>query len=167
MGGMGRPMSVQGRRIHIAGSAAHDTADELLAAAQELVRAVTPQLIDAGAGIVTGVGSEPVADTGRPCIFDWTVLDAVSEASDPAPGWSEERGARFLVVASQRGLEKIPDHRREVWASCVGRADFDIETIPAGWRMGGAIRTKQVNRGDVLVALGGGDLPPIVVPVVK
>lgn len=149
-------MSVQGLRVHIAGSAAASTDPALLEAAHEFVGALTDRLIDAGAGLVLGVGAEPLGDAGLPCTFDWTVLEAIARTSDPGPAWPADQRGRFWVVASQRALARIPDSRQATWANCSGRSDFELELSEPGWRMGGVIRAAQVLRGDVLVVLGGG-----------
>ena len=86
-------MSVQGLRIHIAGSAARDTDRALLKAAHEFVSVLTERLIGAGAGLVLGAGDEPHGDEGLPCTFDWTVLDVVARARPGArmafrPAWT-------------------------------------------------------------------------------
>lgn len=149
-------MSIRGRRVHIAGSAAIDAGGELVGAAHQLVRSAVRQIIEAGAGLVVGTGGEPIGENGVACIFDWTVLETLAEAPDPAPEWPAGQQGRFRVVASQRALDKIPESRRELWTNVSGRGDFELETTPPGWRMGGAIRALQVLRGDVLVVLGGG-----------
>ncbi len=149
-------MSVQGLRIHIAGSAARDTDRALLKAAHEFVSVLTERLIGAGAGLVLGAGDEPHGDEGLPCTFDWTVLDVVARTPDPGPGWPSDQPGRFRVVTSQRALEKIPDSREATWNDCTGRSDFELEVSRPGWRMGGVLRAAQMLRGDVLVVLGGG-----------
>ena len=148
-------MSVRGLRVHIAGSAATSADRALLMAAHEFVSSLTERLIEAGAGLVLGVGNEPLGDAGLPCTFDWTILEAISSTKDPRSVCSGQPG-RFRVVASQRALDRIPDSRRAVWANCTGRTDFELELSAPGWRMGGVIRAAQVLRGDVLVVLGGG-----------
>lgn len=149
-------MSIQGLRVHIAGSAAYDSDRALLLAAHNLIRELVCRLVDAGAGLVTGVSGEPLGKEDLPLIFDWTVLEALADVSDPAPSWPGRRSGRFRVVASQRGLENIPDRREAIWRLCTARSDFEMETLPPGWRMGGVIRSQQVLHGDVLVVLGGG-----------
>jgi hypothetical protein len=79
----------------------------------------------------------------------------VAEAPDLPDDWPVER-ERFVVVASQRALEKIPQRREDVWQKCKTRTDFGLEPTPMGWRMAGVIRERQVLRGDVLLVLGGG-----------
>ena len=149
-------MGVQGLRIHIAGSAARDTDRTLLKAAHEFVSELTQRLIGAGTGLVLGVGDEPIGEEGLPCTFDWTVLDGIARTPDPGPGWPDDQPGRFRVVASQRALEKIPNHREATWIECTGRTDVELEVSRAGWRMGGVLRAAQVMRGDVLVVVGGG-----------
>ena len=149
-------MSIQGLRIHIAGSAAVDSDRGLLLAAHNVIRDLVGKLLDAGAGLVTSISSEPLGEEDLPLIFDWTVLEILANTEDPAPSWPGRRSGRFRVVGSQRGLENIPDRRKEIWGLCTARSDFEIETLPPGWRMGGVLRAQQVLHGDVLVVLGGG-----------
>lgn len=150
-------MSIRGRRIHIAGSAAPDADGELLRGAHDMVRQLVGSIIDAGAGLVVGTGDEPLGENGMASVFDWTALEAVAEKpDDPAPDWPSERPGRVRVVASQRALEKIPEWRRELWTKVSARRDFELETSPPGWKMGGEIRRLQVARGDVLIVVGGG-----------
>jgi len=145
-----------GLRVHLTGSAATDCDGDLLRNAHGFVQKMTDELIARGSGLVLGVGGEPLGDSGAACIFDWTALEVVAEAPDPAPEWPVERPERFVIVASQRGIEKIPEWRDEVWQKCMKRTDFGLDPTPMGWRMAGVIRQRQVLRGDVLLALGGG-----------
>lgn len=75
---------------------------------------------------------------------------------DPAPGWPPLKPERFVAVGTQRGLQKIPEDRRDTWERCQSRSDFELVVAPPGWRMAGIIRERQVARGDVLLVLGGG-----------
>lgn len=149
-------MSIRGLRVHIAGSASARTDRELLQVAHAFVQRLTGQLINIGAGVVVSASGDPVSDAGVPLIFDWTVLDVLANSPDPAPEWPGDGAGRFRVVASQRGLQRIIETRQGTWRSCTARSDFEVDTIPPGWRMGGSIRTRQVQLGDVLVVLGGG-----------
>lgn len=145
-----------GLRIQIAGSAAPSCADGLLDSAHLFVHDLAKTLVESGSGIVTGAGTEPRTESGRPCIFDWTTLQVIAEAPDPAPLWPAPRPERFVSMASQRALDRIPSDRREIWTRCRKRSDFLLDVSPAGWRMAGIIRERQVMRGDVLIVLGGG-----------
>lgn len=147
---------MRGLRVHITGSAANDCDRALLTRAHSFVRELAAETIARGGGIVLGVGGEPHGEADEPCIFDWTALEIIAEAPDPAPEWPELRPERFVGVASQRGLEKVPEGREAIWERCRRRSDFDLEVAPPGWRMAGIIRQRQVLRGDVLLAVGGG-----------
>lgn len=147
---------MRGLRVHVTGSAAHDCDAELLRAAHNYVRALATEIIAGGGGLVLGVAGEHIGASGQPCIFDWTALEGVAAAPDPAPGWPALRPDRVVVVATQRGLEKIPNSRSDIWDKCRTRSDFDLEVAPPGWRMAGIIRAMQAPRGDVLLVLGGG-----------
>ena len=149
-------MSVRGLRVHIAGSAASGADRATLEAAHEFVRDLAERLIATGAGLVLGVGAEPLGDAGLPCTFDWSILESIAGTTEPGPNWPPNQPGRFWVVASQRALARIPDSRQSVWADCMDRVDFEIELSERGWRMGGVIRAAQVLRGDVLIVLGGG-----------
>jgi hypothetical protein len=145
-----------GLRVHLTGSAAADCDSDLLTCAHSFVRELTTQLINSGGGLVLGAGAEPVGKAGVPCTFDWTALDVVAESPDPAPDWPPLRPQRFVVVASQRGLEKIPEQRATIWEACRSRSDLKLVVAPPGWRMAGIIRERQVQHGDILLVLGGG-----------
>jgi len=149
-------VSIRGRRVHIAGSAAVDADGKLLTTAHKMIGEGVRLIIEAGGGLVAGIGDEPIGKSGQPCVFDWTILETLAEAPDPAPNWPGGRMGRFRVVASQRALEKIPDGRRGVWTKIRERSDFELDTAPPGWRMGGTIRALQALRGDILVAISGG-----------
>jgi hypothetical protein len=149
-------MNVRGLRVHLTGSASRSCDASLLRAAHQFVRDVSSELVGRGAGLVLGAGDEPRTDGGDSCTFDWTALEVIGAMPDPAPGWPEGKAGRFHVVASQRGLEKIPEWRRELWEKFRARRDVGLETSPEGWRMASAIRERQALRGDVLLVLGGG-----------
>jgi hypothetical protein len=149
-------LSLAGGRVHVAGSAAEDCGAELLAAAHDYVGRLTTHLIEHGAGLVVGAGAEPIGAAGLPCTFDWTALEKISTAPLPAGGWPPSRPRRFVAIASQRGLERIPANRTEAWQRCCARTDFELVTAPPGWRMAGIIRERQLSHGDILVVLGGG-----------
>ena len=140
----------------MAGTAAKSCPDDRLRAAHTAVKGLVTAVIEAGGGLVLGCGDEPVNDGNVPCTFDWTILEAISSFDDPAPNWPSRLGSRFVVVASQRALEKVPEGRKALWRMSLDRSDLELETPPPGWKMGGVIRAKQVRHGDVLVALGGG-----------
>jgi hypothetical protein len=143
-------------RVHVTGSAAIDCDKALLEKAHEYLKRLAELLIEAGHGLVVTATGEPTGEAGLPSIFDWTLLEVVGTAPDPAPFWPPLRHDRFVAVASGRGLEKIPDDRKALWNRCVARSDFELVVAPPGWRMAGVIRERQVARGDILLVLSGG-----------
>ena len=147
---------VSGVRVQIAGSAAVDTDGALLMAVHATVRALACKLIDEGFGLVVGIGDERIGDSGVPCTFDWTVIETIVQAPDPAPGRLLGAEPRFFIVGSLAGFDRVPPRRKDVWAQCSSRSDVEVVASPPGWRMGGIIRQNQARRADILVAVGGG-----------
>jgi hypothetical protein len=145
-----------GLRVHLTGSAAADCDGELLAVAHTFVRYLCERLIADGEGLLVGAGDDPHGEAGLPCIFDWTALEEIAAAPVPDPGWPATRPGRYFAVASQSGIQRVPELRQPTWRSCQERSDFKLDLTPAGWRMAGLIRDHQLLHGDVLVALGGG-----------
>jgi hypothetical protein len=124
--------------------------------AHAYVERLTTVLIERGHGLVLTATGEPTGESGLPCIFDWTAFAAFAAAADPAPAWPPLRPQRFVAVGTQRGLQKIPEQRRDTWERCQARSDFELVVAPPGWRMAGIIRERQLARGDVLLVLSGG-----------
>lgn len=147
---------IRGLRVHLTGSAAKDCNGALLGSAQSFVHSFVKEIVARGGGLVVGAGDEPRGNSGEPCIFDWTALEVVADAPDPAPEWPALRPQRFVAAVSQRGLEKVPGDRARIWDRCRSRSDFQLDVTPPGWRMAGIIRERQLLYGDMLVALGGG-----------
>ena len=147
---------MHGLRVHLSGSADKECSGVLLDVAHRFVQSLARKIISRGGGLVFGVGAEPRAESGRPCIFDWSVLEAVAASPSSHSDWPALRSGRFAAVGSQRGLEKVPSDRANIWTSCCGRTDVQVLTTPPGWRMAGIIRERQVMVGDILVAIGGG-----------
>jgi hypothetical protein len=145
-----------GLRIHLTGSAASECDRALLANAHAFVARLADRMIDDGQGLLMGAGGEPIGDAELPCIFDWTALEAVAGAPQESPDWQDGSPPRFVAVASQSGLARVPDEREDTWEGCRKRPDFKLDLTPPGWRMAGLIRERQLLYGDVLVALGGG-----------
>jgi len=145
-----------GLRIHITGSAGDECDGELLAVAHAFIGKLCNQLIASGEGLLVGVGGEPLGTAELPCIFDWTALETIAVPPSSSLGWPVTRPGRFVAVASQSGVERIPSNRADTWRACTERADFKLELTPPGWRMAGLIRDCQLQHGDVLVVLGGG-----------
>ena len=149
-------MNIRGVRIQIAGSSATDADVSTLANCHSFISMLVCELAALGAGFVTSTGAEPLARTGMPVVFYWTVLTTLSGLKDSLADWPHSSRKRICVVTSGRGLSKIPASKRDVWQSLQDLSEFNVEAITPGWSFGGAIRARQSSIGDVLVALGGG-----------
>ena len=123
---------MRGCRVHIAGSAAPNADGPLLKATHEFVSTLAIRLVDHGFGLVFGIGDEPIGNAGLPSTFDWTILEAIAATPSSGPGWPSDRLGRFLVVASQRAMDRIPDSRRSIWDNCTSRPDFKLHLSPPG-----------------------------------
>lgn len=143
-------------RVQVAGSAAPECDRQLLETAHAYVHRLSELLVEHGHGLVVTAVGEPRGESGMPIIFDWTLLEPVADAPDPAPDWPASRRRRFVAVGSGRGLEKRPDDRKGLWDACSARSDFSLVVAPPGWRMAGIIRERQVDVGDVLIVFSGG-----------
>jgi len=149
-------MKVKNCRVHIAGSASVSCDEELLRKAHSFVRGIARKIAGDGGGIVMGIGKDPIGEFGLPCTFDWTVVSEITGFDVSIGDWPELRGGRFVTVASQSALEKIPSEHLATWAVHRKRTDVTIAASPPGWRMAGIVRARQVEHGDVLLLLGGG-----------
>ena len=99
---------MRGLRVHLTGSAAKTCDGALLRTAHTFVQAFVKDIVGKGGGLVLGAGSEPLGDFGEPCIFDWTALQVIAEARDPASEWPAWRPGRFVAVACLAGFEGNP-----------------------------------------------------------
>lgn len=154
-------MELQGRRIHIAGSAAPEASDAVLGYAHELVEGLVRSLGKAGATFMVGVGKEPLArpeDGSSPSvIFDWTALATLHELLlDERVVPAGLQGKLVSTIATHKTEEQIPAHRREVWRELNEAGAVKMEFTEHGWTAGAVRRERQVQQGDLLIALSGG-----------
>ena len=127
--------------------------------AHELLRTFTRRHLLAGGSVLVQIGDEPVSelDSTLAVTWDWTVIDEVSKLV--AGGKVAPRGgtgAVLAIAASQNGLERIPDSRRDQWDGLLTAGAVKLDVLPPDWRSGALIRERQVHQGDVLITLSGG-----------
>lgn len=154
-------MEIEGRRIHIAGSAARDTDHELLGYAHELVRELVRSLGKEGATFALGVGGEPLADPGNEnapaAIFDWTALSTLHDLLDDSRVKAQSLEGRLVsTVATHKTEDQIPESRRSIWRGLRDADAVRLDYTRTGWTFGGVRREMQARQGDILVALSGG-----------
>jgi hypothetical protein len=151
---------LRGRRVQISGSANSSTDIERIRYAHDLVREITKGILNAGGGLVLGVGKEPrVSDDSRaPALhFDWTVLEAVAETLRSASiDFPEAAGLPVVVVTSEKNEDSIPDERRSLWEELLESEQVAVERIRAGSRAAALIQLRQADFSEALLILGGG-----------
>lgn len=155
-------MKIEGRRIHLTGSADACTPDPLLRYAHGLVDNLVRTLASVGATFLVGVGKEPLArpeDGNSPAIiFDWTVLAAAhdclrnGEATAVGP-----QGRLVAVVVTEKTESQIPGNRRDLWHDLRDADAVKPEYTEPGWTSGAIRRIRQEQLGDILIALSGGE----------
>lgn len=112
-----------------------------------------------GGGLVVTLGPEPVhqADHDLPLIFDWTLLEGLDECnSRDFAGWPNTQGVPVVAVGLPRWREKIPETRRPLLGRVVHQGNVEIIQVRTGLSVGGVLRERQAEAGDILLTLGGG-----------
>lgn len=154
-------MEIKGRRIHIAGSADPEQDEARLVYAHDLVSALTTALAESGASFVLPFGKEPRLrdrDDGPSIIFDWTVVEAAHSALLAGKASASGVNGRLAyTVATSKTDKQIPDARRGIYDALKSADAVHSEFLEPGWTAGAYRRDRQVELGDVLIALGGGE----------
>lgn len=154
-------MKLQGRRIHIVGSAAPETDERRLAYAHELVSELTRALAFERANFIVPFGPEPLlaARTDGPSlIFDWTVaseLFASLQAGTSSPDGPD--GRLIVTLATSKTDAKIPAHRRAAFEGLRSANAIDMEFVEPGWSSGAFRRQRLAQLGDILIGVSGGE----------
>ncbi len=155
-------MRIEGRRIHIAGSANKDTPADLLRYSHELIAALVRALSKEGASFVAAVGKEPLARPDDPSspslIFDWTVLDTAHKCLKDGVAFAQgSQGRLITAVMTSKSQRQIPEFRQPMWKELRAENAVKLEFIEPGWASGAFRRTRQVQLGDILIILSGGE----------
>lgn len=155
-------MHIQGRRIHIVGSANKDTPEHLLRYAHELVTHLVQKLCKEGATFIISVGKEPLSqpdDLSSPAIiFDWTALAAAHKSMQDGIALVQGvQGRLITTVVTSKTEQQIPESRRHIWNELRAANAVKLVFIEPGWASGGLRRTRQAQLGDILIALSGGE----------
>jgi len=155
-------MRINGRRIHIAGSACRERPIDLLRYAHVLIEGLVDALARRGAQFVVDVVREPLANESDPSspsiIFDWTVLaTAWARLADGSVQPRGPRGRLITVVATDKTEDHVPETRRSLWRALRDADAVDLRFAEPGWTSGGNRRMRQAQFGDVLILLSGGE----------
>lgn len=153
-------MRLEGRRVHIAGSAAPRTPREGLTYAHALVAALVSALVHEGATFIAQAGKEPRAndDESLPAIvFDWTTIETIADELRRGAAPYGAAGQVLAVVATLKTEQQIPADRRGLWDELVAMSAVRSEYIGGYWTSGAVRRERQAQLGDVLIAVSGGE----------
>lgn len=155
-------MRIEGRRIHIAGSADKDTPEHLLRYAHELVATLVQELSKEGATFLVGVGKEPLSrpdDPSSPAIiFDWTALAAAHKCLRDGVSPAQGPQGRFIAAVVTSKLDRqVPVPRQRIWNELRVENAVKLEFIEPGWTSGAVRRARQAQLGDIFIALSGGE----------
>ena len=146
-----------GRRIHIAGSVHVDPAiasPEAVAEAEALIKALVPRLVQLGANFVIPVDAEKFHPDGRPICFDWQVWEAVASALARRPVTAPAPMA--VAVQHHKSERQVPTAREALWDGLRTTDHVSVENA-AQWDMNIKRMEVAARRGDILLALGGGE----------
>ena len=112
-------MKIEGRRIHLAGSADAGTPNHLLRYAHDVVDTLVRRLAKAGATFLVGVGKEPLAwpdDPASPAIiFDWTALAAAHDCLRNGSAAVGPQGRLIAAIAMEKTEGQILISIRANW----------------------------------------------------
>lgn len=150
-------LPLTGKRVHIAGSIGPRTSSDIATYGHDIVRRVVRGIIEAGGGIVTGVGKEPRLEGSAAQVFDWSVLEVIAESirDGTCPQRTGDR-CPVVIVVSEKGEGEIPEARKALWTELLRSGKVEVRRIMPGARSATMIRQQQVGYGDVLFILGGG-----------
>jgi hypothetical protein len=154
-------MKLQGRRVHIAGSAKLDAQLPALTYAHDLIERVTERLALAGAGFVIQLGKEPRAADNpvNPSItFDWTVAETLGRLlhSGRIQATTSD-GPLIACVTTDKTSTQVPADRVPLWDRLIASGAMLMRHVEPGWTAGAIRRQIQSRLGDMLIALSGGE----------
>lgn len=152
-------MQLTGLTIQIAGSTDKDVDPRLLVYAHELIRCLVTKLFEAECSFVIGLGKEPeiINDNANlPQIFDWVIADTVNQIGIQR-GIDRWDVPRLYMVGTVKTERQVPPTRRELWENLKRQDCLEIEYVESGWVSGAVRRIKTSRRGDILIAIGGGE----------
>ncbi len=152
-------MKIEGRRIHIAGSASAACDLAKLNYAHTLVAALSRAFLQRNAAVCAQVGKEPLhkLDAKTSIIFDWTVIQTVSEFVQNS---SFDHGAKLLpltTVITEKTDGHIPEARKVIWESLLRGPYVRILDHPIQWTAGAVRRDRIAAVGDILILISGGE----------
>jgi nucleoside phosphorylase len=154
-------MLIKGLRVQIAGSASPSIDQNILRYAHEFVTELVKALTIEGAMFVTGIGKEPLSIpddcNSLSIIFYWTALRAIHDCLQQGLVSTSDFPERLVyTIGTSKTEQQIPDVRRDLWEFLQAADAVEVNFLKPGWSAGVLRRERQVQRGDILIILGGG-----------
>lgn len=154
-------MQVNGRRIHIAGSASPTTEENRLIYGHSLVRELTRSLADEGANFVCPFGKDPKLldrEDGPSIIFDWTISETIYDFLKVRPDQASGDNGRLIhALCTTKTDSHIPETKRAIYDALRKLDAIRLEFAKQGWTSGHMRREWQAEHGDILIGLSGGE----------
>ena len=157
----GKRLRIDGKIVHISGSASDRTESMLIEYGHELIRSLVNKFLRKGARFLIQVGKEDhkiMNGSNVPLIFDWTVMSEINS-------YIIENGLDFkncsrkpiITVAKQDFMNSIPPIRLDLWRSLMEMEALQIEFLEEGWSSGAIRRIRMSELGDILIIVSGGE----------
>jgi hypothetical protein len=154
-------LKLDGKIVHISGSASVNTESKLIEYGHGLIRSMVNKLLRRGARFLIQVGKEDHKTTNGsdvPLIFDWTVMSEINN-------YIIENGQEFkncsrkpiVTVVKQDFITSIPPVKLNLWRSLMERGALQIEFLEEGWSSGAIRRIRMSELGDILIIISGGE----------
>lgn len=149
---MNNKISLSSCCILLAGSISHITNDEHIDRAHEFVEALVSEVINAGGSFVGYFTAEPVSETQKSLVFDWTVARKINQL---IPDNSEQVYLK-IVVSSDRLNNRTSPEQRRLLTSMIARGVAECIYIDDDIVTGSNIGEEQIEHATAMIALGGG-----------
>ena len=154
-------MRIDGKIVHISGSASNRTESTRIEYGHELIRSLVNKLQRMGARFLIQVGKEDrkiTEDSNVPLIFDWTVMSEINRyIIDNGLDFKNCIRKPIITVAKQDFKNSIPPNRVCLWRSITEKEALQIEFLEEGWSSGAVRRIRMSELGDILIILSGGE----------
>lgn len=154
-------MKLQGRRIHLVGSAHPETDEKKLSYVHTLVTQLVDALVAEGATFVIPFGKEPLLkdrDDGPSIIFDWTVAEAVHRALKEGRAKPSGSNGRLITTLSISKTDShIPEARRNLYDELRDAEAVHMQFLDPGWSAGATRRQGLCRLGDIMIGISGGE----------
>ena len=154
-------MKLNGRRVHIVGSAHPDTDETKLRYVHTVVTELVNALIAEGANFVIPFGKEPLLkdrDDGPSIIFDWTVAEAVHRAlKDGRAKPSGPNGRLITTLGTSKTSSQIPPTRLSQYEELRDADAIHMNFLEPGWSAGATRRQRLCRLGDIMIGISGGE----------